>query len=142
MELGMVGLGRMGANMARRLVEGGHSCVVFDRSPPAVGELAQDRAIGTASLTELASRLARPRAIWPMVPAAVVDKTVTEIVPHLEVGTILIDSGNSYYVDDTCSLCERFSSRGEADFAAKVLPSMRYQFGGYLEDVYGQATAA
>ena len=100
MQLGMIGLGRMGANMVRRLIHGGHSCVVFDRSPQVVGELVKDRATGAASLAELASKLAKPRAVWLMVPAAVVDATIAELVPHLEAGDILIDGGNSYYVDD------------------------------------------
>jgi 6-phosphogluconate dehydrogenase len=90
----------MGANMVRRLINGGHSCVVFDRSPQAVGELVKDKATGTASLAELAKQLAKPRAVWLMVPAAVVDETIAELVPHLEAGDILIDGGNSYYVDD------------------------------------------
>ena len=100
MQLGMVGLGRMGANMVRRLIHGGHSCVVFDKSPRAVGELVKDKASGVASLAELTSKLAKPRAVWLMVPAAVVDETISELLPHLEAGDILIDGGNSYYVDD------------------------------------------
>jgi 6-phosphogluconate dehydrogenase len=100
MQLGMIGLGRMGASMVRRLMNGGQSCVVFDRSPQAVGELVKDNATGTASLAELAKPLAKPRAVWRMVPAAVVDETIAELVPHLEAGDILIDGGNSYYVDD------------------------------------------
>jgi 6-phosphogluconate dehydrogenase len=100
MQLGMIGLGRMGANMVRRLIHGGHSCVVFDKSPRAVGELVVDKASGAASLAELTSKLAKPRAIWLMVPAAVVDETIAELLPHLEAGDILIDGGNSYYVDD------------------------------------------
>jgi 6-phosphogluconate dehydrogenase len=100
MQLGMIGLGRMGASMVRRLINGGHSCVVFDRSPQAISELVKDKANGAASLAELAKQLAKPRAVWLMVPAAVVDETITELVPHLEAGDILIDGGNSYYVDD------------------------------------------
>jgi len=100
MQLGMIGLGRMGANMVRRLINKGHNCVVYDRSPEAVGELVKDKATGAASVAELTSKLAKPRAIWLMVPAAVVDKTITELLPHLEAGDILIDGGNSYYVDD------------------------------------------
>ncbi len=100
MQLGMIGLGRMGANMVRRLINGGHSCVVFDRSPQAVGELVKDKATGTASLAEFANALAKPRAVWLMVPAAVVDEMIAGLVPHLEAGDILIDGGNSYYVDD------------------------------------------
>ena len=100
MQLGMVGLGRMGANMVRRLVKNGHSCVVFDMSPQAVGELVKEKAQGAASLVELVKKLETPRAVWLMVPAAVVDKTIASLVPHLEAGDILIDGGNSYYVDD------------------------------------------
>jgi len=100
MQLGMVGLGRMGANMVRRLIKAGHSCVVFDVFPKSVEELAKEKATGSASLKDLASKLQRPRAVWLMVPAAVVDKTIADIVPYLEAGDILIDGGNSYYIDD------------------------------------------
>ena len=100
MQLGMIGLGRMGANMVRRLINKGHSCVVFDRSPQVVSELVADKATGTSSLAALAKQLAKPRAVWLMVPAAVVDETIAELLPHLEAGDILIDGGNSYYVDD------------------------------------------
>jgi 6-phosphogluconate dehydrogenase len=100
MELGMVGLGRMGANMVRRLINKGHRCVVFDMSPKVVGELVGDGAVGSASLVELVKKLERPRAVWLMVPAAVVDKTIADLLPHLEAGDILIDGGNSYYIDD------------------------------------------
>jgi 6-phosphogluconate dehydrogenase len=100
MQLGMIGLGRMGANMVRRLINKGHSCMVFDRSPQAVSELVKDKATGTTSLAALAKQLAKPRAVWLMVPAAVVDETIAELLPHLEAGDILIDGGNSYYVDD------------------------------------------
>src|ERR1700691_1721361 len=100
MQLGMVGLGRMGANMVRRLLKNGHSCVVFDRSPKAVDELVQQKAVGAASLAEFVKTLEKPRAIWLMVPAAVVDDTIAGLSPHLAAGDILIDGGNSYYVDD------------------------------------------
>jgi 6-phosphogluconate dehydrogenase len=99
-QLGMIGLGRMGANMAHRLLKGGHQCVVFDVSAKAVAELAKKRAVGTASLSELVKSLTRPRAVWLMVPAGVVDKTIADLLPHLEQGDILIDGGNSYYIDD------------------------------------------
>src|ERR1700719_2339802 len=100
MQLGMIGLGRMGANMVRRLINKDHSGVVFDRAPAAVGELVKDKATGSASLAELVKTLAKPRAIWLMVPAAVVDSTIADLLPHLEAGDILIDGGNSYYIDD------------------------------------------
>src|SRR5437016_3188264 len=100
MKIGMIGLGRMGANMVRRLLKGGHECVVFDRSPAAVKELAQQGAIGAASLSEMVKSLAKPRAIWLMVPAAVVDATIHDLLSHLESDDIIIDGGNSYYVDD------------------------------------------
>jgi 6-phosphogluconate dehydrogenase len=100
MQLGMIGLGRMGANMVRRLLKGGHQCVVFDRSPQAVTELAQEKAVGTASLADLVKNLEKPRAVWLMVPAAVVDHTIADLLPALEADDILIDGGNSYYVDD------------------------------------------
>jgi len=100
MQLGMIGLGRMGANMVRRLIRGGHNCVVFDMSPKAVEELARENATGAASLDDLVKKLQKPRALWLMVPAAVVDKTIADVLPHLERGDILIDGGNSYYIDD------------------------------------------
>jgi 6-phosphogluconate dehydrogenase len=100
MQLGMVGLGRMGANMVRRLLKGGHDCVVFDMSPKAVAELAEENAVGAVSLADLVKKLEKPRAVWLMVPAAVVDKTIADILPALEPDDILIDGGNSYYIDD------------------------------------------
>ena len=100
MQLGMIGLGRMGANMVRRLINGGHSCAVFDRSPQAISELVKEKASGAKSLVDLAKQLAKPRAVWLMVPAAVVDETIAELLPHLEADDILIDGGNSYYIDD------------------------------------------
>ncbi len=100
MQLGMIGLGRMGANMVRRLLAGGHQCVVFDMSPKAVAELVAEKAVGSSSLQEFTGRLAKPRVVWLMVPAGVVDKTIAELLPHLESGDILIDGGNSYYIDD------------------------------------------
>jgi 6-phosphogluconate dehydrogenase len=100
MQLGMVGLGRMGANMVRRLMKAGHECVVFDMSPKSVEELVKEKAVGSSSLKDFASKLTKPRAIWLMIPAAVVDQTIAGIVPFLEPGDILIDGGNSYYIDD------------------------------------------
>ena len=100
MQLGMIGLGRMGANMVRRLIRGGHPCVVFDRSPKAVEELVKEKAVGASSFADFVTRLDKPRAVWLMVPAAVVDKTIADLVPSLERGDILIDGGNSYYIDD------------------------------------------
>ena len=100
MQLGMIGLGRMGANMVRRLLNKGHRCVVFDRSPNVVNDLVKDKATGATSLAELVKKLEKPRAVWLMVPAAVVDETIAELLPHLEAGDILIDGGNSYYIDD------------------------------------------
>ena len=100
MQLGMIGLGRMGANMVRRLIKGGHECVAFDRTPKVVNELVREKAVGASSFSDLVKKLERPRAIWLMVPAAVVDKSIADLVPHLEEGDILIDGGNSYYVDD------------------------------------------
>jgi len=96
----MIGLGRMGANMVRRLIAGGHECVVFDMSPTAVEELAGEQAIGASSLADFVQKLAKPRAVWLMVPAAVVDTTIADLLPLLDSGDILIDGGNSYYVDD------------------------------------------
>ena len=100
MQLGMIGLGRMGANMVRRLVKNGHTCVVFDRSPEAVSNLTKEKAIGAASVADLVKKLDTPRAVWLMVPAAVVDGTIADLLPLLDAEDILIDGGNSYYVDD------------------------------------------
>jgi 6-phosphogluconate dehydrogenase len=100
MQLGMIGLGRMGANMVRRLLNGGHRCVVFDRSAKAVSELVEEKATGSSSLKEFVTKLEKPRAIWLMVPAAAVDETIAALLPLLEPEDILIDGGNSYYVDD------------------------------------------
>ncbi|MBV9391854.1 MAG: decarboxylating 6-phosphogluconate dehydrogenase [Verrucomicrobia bacterium] len=100
MQLGMIGLGRMGANMVRRLLKAGHEAVVFDMSPKSVEELVKEKAVGSSSQADFVGKLEKPRAIWLMVPAGVVDKSIEDLVPHLEPGDILIDGGNSYYVDD------------------------------------------
>ncbi len=100
MQLGMIGLGRMGANMVRRLLKAGHQSTVFDMSPNAVEELVREKATGSSSLRDLVSKLNKPRAIWLMVPAAAVDETISNLLPYLEPEDILIDGGNSYYVDD------------------------------------------
>jgi 6-phosphogluconate dehydrogenase len=100
MQLGMIGLGRMGANMVRRLLRAGHQCVVFDRSPQVVEALVKEKAVGTSSLQMFVKKLDKPRAVWLMVPAAVVDSMIAELLPLLDKGDTLIDGGNSYYVDD------------------------------------------
>ena len=100
MQLGMIGLGRMGANMVRRVIRKGHECVVFDMSPKSIRELARETAVGSTSLADLIAKLTPPRAVWLMVPAAVVDDTIGDLVPLLQPGDIVVDGGNSYYVDD------------------------------------------
>ncbi len=100
MQLGMIGLGRMGANMVRRLIHGGHQCVVYDVSAESVKAVAGEGAVGASSMDDLVKRLSKPRAIWLMVPAAVVDSTLGELIGRLEPGDIVIDGGNSYYRDD------------------------------------------
>ena len=112
MQLAMIGLGRMGANMALRLAAHGHECVVFDRSAKAVEDLAKHESITpSSSMEEMISKLAKPRAIWMMIPAGVVEETIAEIAPHLETGDILIDGGNSYYIDDI-RRAKELSARG------------------------------
>ncbi|MEO7056312.1 MAG: phosphogluconate dehydrogenase (NAD(+)-dependent, decarboxylating) [Caldimonas sp.] len=100
MQLGMIGLGRMGANMVRRLLKNDHACVVFDVSPEAVSALAKEGATGASSLADMVAKMTAPRAIWMMVPAAIVDQELEKLSPHLEPGDIVIDGGNSYYRDD------------------------------------------
>jgi len=100
MQLGMIGLGRMGANMVRRLLRGGHECVVYDRHPENVQTLAKEGAVGSSSLDEFVQKLKPPRAAWLMVPAAVVDRTIDELASRLQQDDIIIDGGNSYYIDD------------------------------------------
>jgi 6-phosphogluconate dehydrogenase len=99
-QLGMIGLGRMGGNMVRRLLKGGHECVVYNKSENAVAPLVKDKAIGTTVLADFVKKLTKPRAIWLMVPTGVVDSVIADLLPHLEKGDILIDGGNSYYIDD------------------------------------------
>lgn len=100
MQLGMIGLGRMGANMVRRLMRDGHECVVFDVNPAAVKELAGEGAIGATSMEDFVSKLTKPRAAWMMVPAAVVEETLAQVAPLMEKGDMIVDGGNSYYRDD------------------------------------------
>ena len=100
MQLGMIGLGRMGANMVRRLMRGGHTCVVYDRSADAVTGLSSEGATGATALKDFVAKLERPRSIWLMVPAGVTDASISELVPLLERGDCIIDGGNSYYIDD------------------------------------------
>ncbi|HYK39781.1 MAG TPA: NADP-dependent phosphogluconate dehydrogenase, partial [Candidatus Eremiobacteraceae bacterium] len=100
MQLGMIGLGRMGANMVRRLIRRGHTCVVYDRSPESVKQLMGEGATGSDSLDDFVKKLQKPRAIWLMVPAGVVDTTLHDLVSRLEKDDIVIDGGNSYYIDD------------------------------------------
>jgi 6-phosphogluconate dehydrogenase len=100
MQLGMIGLGRMGANMVRRLIRAGNTCAVYDRSPDSVSQLVSDGATGSKSLQDFISKLATPRVIWLMVPAAAVDATLKDLTPLLQKDDIVIDGGNSYYIDD------------------------------------------
>src|SRR5579863_8018352 len=100
MQLGMIGLGRMGANMVRRLEKHGHQCVVYDRTPASVDALAKEGATGSSSIGDFVQKLTKPRAVWLMVPAGVVDATLHELTSKLDVGDIVIDGGNSYYIDD------------------------------------------
>ena len=100
MQLGMIGLGRMGANMVRRLQQRGHDCVAFDMNPAAVAAAGKDGAIGAASLSDMVAKMKAPRAIWMMVPAAVVDQELANLLPCLDKGDVVIDGGNSYYRDD------------------------------------------
>jgi 6-phosphogluconate dehydrogenase len=126
MQLGMIGLGRMGANMVRRLVAHGHECVVFDRSAQVVDDLAKGKGItGSSSMEDMVAKMAKPRAIWLMIPAGVVDQTVHELAAHLEPDDILIDGGNSYYIDDI---------RRAKELAAK---SIRYVDVGTSGGVWG-----
>ena len=100
MQLGMIGLGRMGGNMVRRLLKSGHQCVVYNRSANAIAELVKEKAIGTTSLVDFVKKLNKPRAVWLMVPTGAVDNVIADLLPQLERGDILVDGGNSYYIDD------------------------------------------
>src|SRR5690349_19305801 len=100
MQIGMIGLGRMGANMVKRLLRGGHECVVNDRSPEAIQALVTEGAVGGASLEEFIAKLKPPRAIWLMIPAALVDTMLDQLRIVVEAGDVIIDGGNSYYIDD------------------------------------------
>src|SRR4030095_15942517 len=100
MQLGMIGLGRMGANMVRRLMQDGHDCVVFDVAPQAVEAIAKEGATGASSLRDLVAKLEKPRVLWLMVPVALVDRISADVLPFLERGDTLIDGGNSHYIDD------------------------------------------
>ncbi len=112
MQLAMIGLGRMGANMVQRLAAHGHECVVFDMSPKAVEKLAANKGVtGSGSIAEMIGKLEKPRAIWMMIPAGVVEETIGQIAPHLDEGDILIDGGNSYYIDDI-RRAQELKSRG------------------------------
>ena len=111
MQLGMIGLGRMGGNMVRRLKRGGHACVVFDRSPQAVESLVGERAVGAAALADLVRKLERPRVVWMMVPAASVGETIEQLAGLLESGDTLVDGGNSHYHDDIAR-AQQLATRG------------------------------
>src|ERR1041385_1898812 len=100
MQIGMIGLGRMGANMVKRLLRDGHECVVNDRSPEAVQALVAEGAVGAASLDGFIAKLKPPRAIWLMIPAALVDTILEQLLTVVEAGDVIIDGGNSYYIDD------------------------------------------
>ena len=135
MELGMIGLGRMGTNMVRRLLRAGHQCVVYDLHSEAVQALVKEGAVGANSLEDLAKKLKAPRAVWMMVPAAVVDPTLETLIPFLEAGDVIIDGGNSYYHDDIRradrskaerhSLCGRRHQRWGLGGGARILPDDR-----------------
>jgi 6-phosphogluconate dehydrogenase len=111
MQLGMIGLGRMGGNMVRRLMRGGHSCIVYDRSADVMRALAGEGAVASSTLDDFVGKLSAPRAIWLMLPAAIVDTTIDALEPRLTPGDIIIDGGNSYYRDDV-DRAKRLSARG------------------------------
>ena len=144
MQIGMIGLGRMGANMARRLMPGGHVCVVHDVSREAVQALAREGTVGATSLDDLVARLAPPRVVWLMVPAAVVDATLDGVAPRLASGDVVVDGGNSYYRDDI-ERAKRLGARGlhYVDCGTSggvwgLVSAMRFEFGGHVEKAAGQ----
>jgi 6-phosphogluconate dehydrogenase len=141
MQIGMIGLGRMGANMVRRLIKGGHDCVVFDRSAKAVQDLAKEKATGAASLQDLKAKLKGPRTIWMMVPAAVVDGTIADLLPHLEKDDVLIDGGNSYYVDDI-RRAKELAARGIHYLDVGTSGGVRGLDRGYCQMIGGEAAVA
>src|SRR5690348_13485384 len=111
MQLGLIGLGRMGSNMVRRLMRDGHECVAYDVAPDAVRAIAREGAVGATSLDDFVARLTKPRAVWLMVPAAVVDATLEDLEPRLERDDVVVDGGNSYYRDDV-DRAKRLTARG------------------------------
>ena len=129
MQLGMIGLGRMGANMVRRLIRGGHECVVYDVSAEAVQGLGKEGAKPSSSLADFVSKLAKPRAVWLMVPAAFVDKSIADLTALLEPGDILIDGGNSYYKDDIRRAKELSPKRCRSPGKAGCQPAARLSIG-------------
>ena len=140
MQLGMIGLGRMGGGMVTRLLEGGHSCVVFDRQPDAVAGMVAQGAVGAESLADFVQKLESPRAIWLMVPAAVVDATIEQLAPLLSADDIVIDGGNSHYIDDL-PRARAFAARGQHYVDAGVSGGVWGAENGYCLMVGGDAEA-
>jgi|GEM_PF-2010249 len=146
MQLGMIGLGRMGANMVRRLMRAGHDCVVYDVHPQAVAALAGEGAVGSASLADFVASLRRPRAVWLMVPAAIVDRELSELTPLLNEGDIVIDGGNSYYHDDLrraaahCGRSIRLTVNLSRDQSG-VRSRDAHQYRNHLDILLGEKTA-
>ena len=137
MQLGMIGLGRMGGDMVRRLLEKGHECVVFDRSSEAVAALREEGAVGAGTLEEFFARLAKPRSVWLMVPAAVVDDALDGLLPYLEPGDVVIDGGNSYYHDDI-RRAEKMRSREVAYLDVGTSGGVRGRKRGYCLMIGGE----